>query len=136
MTAAKPHRAISMEEVKKHNTEKDCWIVMHGLVYALPRDFLDKHPGGGDVVTAYAGQECTDAFEDIAHSDNAREWADDFIVGYLEGAEEAGQRKKTPLLKELSAGGMAGGGIDWSLVGGAAAAIAVVAAFAVYKLRQ
>mmetsp|Transcript_69215 Transcript_69215/g.165966 ORF Transcript_69215/g.165966 Transcript_69215/m.165966 type:complete len:134 (+) Transcript_69215:73-474(+) len=129
-------RAISMEEVKKHNSEKDCWIIMHDLVYELPRDFLDKHPGGGDVITVLAGQECTDAFEDIAHSDSAREWADDYIIGYLEGSSQEASSKKTPLLSQLSASGGSGAGIDWTLVAGVTAALAAVTAFLVYKVKK
>jgi len=30
-------RAISPEEVKLHNTERDCWIIVHGKVYDVTK---------------------------------------------------------------------------------------------------
>merc|ERR1719412_2176920 len=81
-------RLITKEELAKHNTENDCWISVHNLVLNLTRDFLDEHPGGPDVITCLAGKDCTQDFEDIAHSDTARDWASKYIVGYREGVED------------------------------------------------
>merc|ERR1711879_125790 len=36
----------------KHNSEKDCWIIVHDLVLDCTKDFLDEHPGGPDVITS------------------------------------------------------------------------------------
>merc|ERR1712060_766138 len=105
---------ISMAEVAKHSTEEDCWMVMHGLVVDLPKSFLDEHPGGPDVVTCLAGKDATQDFEDISHSDTARDWASKFIIGYLdtlEGeAEDAAKTKLIPKNSELSGQGGGGGG--------------------------
>lgn len=35
----------TMEEVGKHRTEKDCWMVIGGKVLDL-KEFLTLHPGG------------------------------------------------------------------------------------------
>jgi cytochrome b involved in lipid metabolism len=36
---------ITMEQVEKHDNEKDCWIVVEKKVYDCTK-FLSDHPGG------------------------------------------------------------------------------------------
>lgn len=82
-------------------------------------------------MTCLAGKDCTSDFEDIAHSDNARDWASKYIVGYLEGIDEdiktAGRIPKTSDLKSTAGSGGGGGG-----VGVLMAVLAVVVAAAAY----
>ena len=47
-------RVISMEELKAHATEADCWILVHGKVYDVTK-FLDEHPGGFDIILSNTG---------------------------------------------------------------------------------
>mmetsp|Transcript_39432 Transcript_39432/g.99222 ORF Transcript_39432/g.99222 Transcript_39432/m.99222 type:complete len:132 (+) Transcript_39432:123-518(+) len=109
MAEQKERREISEAELAKHNTEEDCWIALHDLVLELPKDFLEEHPGGGDVITCLAGKDVTTDYEDIAHSDTAREWTSKYIIGYKEGADEAAKTKLVPKSSEV--GGGAGGGV-------------------------
>mmetsp|Transcript_19752 Transcript_19752/g.35813 ORF Transcript_19752/g.35813 Transcript_19752/m.35813 type:complete len:134 (+) Transcript_19752:61-462(+) len=118
-------RVISKEELSKHNSEKDCWIAVHDLVLNLPEDFLNEHPGGGEVITVLAGKEVTSEFEDIAHSDTAREWANKYIVGVTEGAPPEAQTKLIPKTSEV-AGSAAAGGLGGPLVVAVAVGIAAV----------
>ena len=53
-----------MDEVAKHTTEDDCWVVIHGKVYNMT-PFLDEHPGGVDVILEHAGKDATAPFEAI-----------------------------------------------------------------------
>jgi len=90
---AKALKVISEEEVAKHSSEKDAWVVVHNLVLDLSKggdgNFLDEHPGGPDVVLAYAGKsDCTSDFEDIAHSATARQWANKLVIGVKDGGSE------------------------------------------------
>merc|ERR1719251_330709 len=97
-------RAISEAELAKHNTEKDCWLCVHDLILNLSDEFLSEHPGGPDVITCLAGKDATNDFEDIAHSDSAREWATKLIIGYKEGADEEAKAKSIPKTGELQGG--------------------------------
>uniref|UniRef100_A0A7S2E2J4 Cytochrome b5 heme-binding domain-containing protein n=1 Tax=Alexandrium andersonii TaxID=327968 RepID=A0A7S2E2J4_9DINO len=125
-------RLITAAELAKHNTEKDCWMSIHGLVLDLPKDFLDEHPGGPDVVTCMAGKDATSDFEDIAHSDTAREWASKFIVGYTEDADE--ETKTTKLIpKSSEISGKRGGGGGSAVI--PAIVVVIVAALAFLFLK-
>merc|ERR1719301_130966 len=113
MAPVPARRMITLEEMKKHDKENDCWIAQHGLVLDLTEDFLNVHPGGPEVITSIGGKDVTSDFEDIGHSDSAREWANKYIIGWLEGAEGTEEELKTkemPKTKDVrEAGGGAGG---------------------------
>lgn len=47
------------------------------------RSVPPKHSGGEEVLLDVAGQDATEAFEDVGHSDEARETLDQLIVGTL-----------------------------------------------------
>ncbi|VDD82960.1 unnamed protein product [Mesocestoides corti] len=78
-------RVIRMEEVKQHNKDKDCWIVIHDNVYDVSQ-FLEEHPGGDFTILEHAGAFATEAFEDVGHSESARDLMKKYHVGVL--AEE------------------------------------------------
>eukprot|EP00939_MAST-03C_sp_MAST-3C-sp1_P004128 g4128.t1 len=84
-----------MSEVEKHDSEDDCWIVIEGKVYNVSK-FLDDHPGGPGVITEVAGTDATDPFEDIGHTQKARDDLSTFHIGDLEGYEskKVGKDKK------------------------------------------
>eukprot|EP01061_Rhynchopus_euleeides_P040971 TRINITY_DN7080_c0_g1_i1.p1 TRINITY_DN7080_c0_g1~~TRINITY_DN7080_c0_g1_i1.p1 ORF type:complete len:772 (+),score=379.67 TRINITY_DN7080_c0_g1_i1:49-2316(+) len=52
---------LTYDEVKKHNTPGDLWVIISGKVYDLT-DFAPDHPGGEGVVTEQAGKDCTQEF--------------------------------------------------------------------------
>lgn len=53
-------KTITWEEVQKHNSKKDCWLVVEDKVYDVTK-FIPYHPGGS-LLARYAGQDATDAF--------------------------------------------------------------------------
>eukprot|EP01084_Bolivina_argentea_P138971 244534_1 len=53
-----------MDEVLKHNTIEDCWIVFYDKVYDLS-SFLPFHPGGIPIIAAHAGKVATSIFEQV-----------------------------------------------------------------------
>lgn len=49
------------EEVAKHNTPDSCWCYIGTKVYDIT-SWLDRHPGGRQVLLLAAGRDCTDLF--------------------------------------------------------------------------
>jgi len=49
-------------EVAKHNTDKDCWVILGSAVYDVTK-FLDDHPGGKEAIMLFAGQDATESFD-------------------------------------------------------------------------
>lgn len=63
---------ITYKEVAEHTTKKDLWMVIKDVVFDIS-DFVDEHPGGEEVLIESAGADATEAFDDVGHSDEARE---------------------------------------------------------------
>ncbi|CAN6238812.1 unnamed protein product [Urochloa humidicola] len=78
-------KVYSFEEVAKHNDRKDCWLVIAGKVYDLT-PFMEEHPGGDEVLLACTGKDATADFEDIGHSDSAKELMPQYLIGELDTA--------------------------------------------------
>ncbi|KAG8693208.1 hypothetical protein FRC09_010658 [Ceratobasidium sp. 395] len=76
---------ITLEQLKEHTTKDSFYTLIHGKVYDVTK-FLDEHPGGDEVITAEGGKDATEAFEDVGHSDEAREILQGLYVADFEGA--------------------------------------------------
>ncbi|KAJ1948834.1 hypothetical protein FBU59_001413 [Linderina macrospora] len=76
-------KTYTAEVISKHNTRDDIWVVIHNKVYDITK-FLDEHPGGEEVLLEHAGINATEAFEDIGHSEDARELLEQYLIGDLE----------------------------------------------------
>ncbi|CEF68838.1 Cytochrome b5 [Strongyloides ratti] len=68
------------EEVKEHTTASSCWIIINNQVLDVTK-FLDEHPGGCEVLLEHAGNDATEAFEDVGHSTDARQMLPEYILG-------------------------------------------------------
>jgi len=55
---------ISMDELSKHNTEDDLWVLIHGVVYDFT-DFAHEHPAGFQSIFDLAGEDGTSAFDAV-----------------------------------------------------------------------
>ncbi|KAH9876676.1 hypothetical protein J1614_003808 [Plenodomus biglobosus] len=75
-------KEYTYSDVSEHNTKKDLFIVVHDKVYNVS-GFVDEHPGGEEVMLDVGGQDSTEAFEDVGHSDEARAILDGMLVGTL-----------------------------------------------------
>ncbi|RCH80527.1 hypothetical protein CU098_004320 [Rhizopus stolonifer] len=54
-------KAFTREEVRRHASEDDLWIIIDASVYNMS-SFKDMHPGGVFPILEYAGKDATDAF--------------------------------------------------------------------------
>lgn len=82
------------EDVKKHNDNHSCWLVIHNDVYDVTK-FLNEHPGGEEVLLEQAGKECSEAFEDVGHSTDARELMVKYKIGEIVQNERKPVKQKT-----------------------------------------
>lgn len=48
----------SYDEVAKHASRDDCYVVLYDKVYDVT-DFLPDHPGGTQIILKYAGKDAT-----------------------------------------------------------------------------
>jgi len=86
-------RKITAAEVAEHKSEQDCWLVVRGKVYDVTK-YLDDHPGGVEIVTDLAGQDATEDYDDVGHSDEAHETLEEYLIGELD--DGAGGSAATP----------------------------------------
>ncbi|XP_061957385.1 cytochrome b5-like [Populus nigra] len=71
------------DEISKHNKTKDCWLIISGKVYDVT-SFMDDHPGGDEVLLSSTGKDATNDFEDVGHSDDAREMMEKYVIGEVD----------------------------------------------------
>ncbi|EEH05679.1 predicted protein [Histoplasma capsulatum G186AR] len=75
-------KELTFKELAEHNTKKDLYVTIHDTVYDVS-NFVDEHPGGEEVLLDVGGRDATDAFEDVGHSDEAREILERLQIGKL-----------------------------------------------------
>ncbi|KAF3322445.1 cytochrome b5 isoform A-like protein [Carex littledalei] len=80
---AEEKKVLKFDEVAKHNVAKDCWLIISNKVYDLT-PFMDEHPGGDEVLLAATGKDATNDFEDVGHSNSAREMMAQYYVGDID----------------------------------------------------
>lgn len=87
-------KTFTLDECKRHTSDKDCWLVVHGKVYNVT-DFLEEHPGGYDIILTSAGKDATQDFEEIGHSNSARELLEKYLIGQFAGGDSAPSSRNT-----------------------------------------
>merc|ERR1719181_1770625 len=80
---------MTMEEVAKHNTKTDWWVVVDDKVLDVTK-FLKDHPGGELAILTLAGKDATKEFNMIHPPDVIPKYAPDAIMGNLGGGGGAG----------------------------------------------
>merc|ERR1719249_395113 len=73
---------IPMEEVAKHTSKSDCWVVVAGQVLDVTK-FLGEHPGGELAILTFAGKDATEEFNMIHPPDVIGKYAPDAVIGMV-----------------------------------------------------
>ncbi|KAL2982845.1 hypothetical protein AAZX31_12G009000 [Glycine max] len=76
-------RLISMDEVRKHQTEGQMWTVLKGRVYNIS-PYMKFHPGGVDMLMKAVGKDCTSLFNKYHAWVNAEFLLEKCFVGTLD----------------------------------------------------
>ncbi|CAJ1430640.1 unnamed protein product [Effrenium voratum] len=79
----------SMEEVAKHTSKSDCWVVVSGQVLDVT-SFLGDHPGGELAILTFAGKDATEEFNMIHPPDVIGKYAPDAVIGVVGSGAPAG----------------------------------------------
>ncbi|EGW32801.1 uncharacterized protein SPAPADRAFT_60146, partial [Spathaspora passalidarum NRRL Y-27907] len=67
------HRSVQYftpEQVRQHDTPDDLWMIIYNKVYDVTT-IAKEHPGGIEVLFDCGGEDATESFEDVGHSDYA-----------------------------------------------------------------
>ncbi|KAG1504705.1 hypothetical protein G6F53_010342 [Rhizopus delemar] len=83
-------KLYSFEEVSKHNSREDLWMIIDGKVYDITK-FQDEHPGGEEVLIDEGAKDATGPFEDVGHTDDARKLLEQYYIGDVDPAEPVKQ---------------------------------------------
>ncbi|KAG8757115.1 hypothetical protein FRC14_002377 [Serendipita sp. 396] len=70
------------EEVAKHNTKDDCWVIVDGKVLDVSK-FLPDHPGGEKAILLYAGRDATEEFNMLHDPKVIPRYAPEATIGVL-----------------------------------------------------
>ncbi|XP_070574310.1 uncharacterized protein [Ptychodera flava] len=84
--ASVPPNIYTMSEVCKHCDQQSCWLVINDEVYDVTK-FVEKHPGGPEIIFEYGGSDATDAFTGKGHSQYAYYMLSDYRIGQLAETE-------------------------------------------------
>lgn len=86
--AGEEMKTFTLEEVAKHSTPADCWMVVDGMVYDVsPYIAQQKHPGGAAILDG-CGKDATSIFklrpqDGKPHSEGATNMLSKFMIGQL-----------------------------------------------------
>jgi cytochrome b involved in lipid metabolism len=77
---------LTVEEVKKHTTSSDCWMIINGNVYDVS-NYDVNHPGGSYRIDSFCGKDATQAFDTLdgkgSHSSFANQLLNGMFLGKL-----------------------------------------------------
>lgn len=87
--------ALTVEEVARHSSEQDCWMVISGTVYDISA-YVPEHPSKPSILLPWCGKEATQAYQTKTkgrtHSPQADQQLAQFAIGFIQmGASQSGK---------------------------------------------
>ncbi|VBB18555.1 hypothetical protein YASMINEVIRUS_1018 [Yasminevirus sp. GU-2018] len=81
---------LTFSEIReKYQSSGDCVVVIDGNIYNVT-EFLEKHPGGAEILMEYACCDASQAFGDVGHSQSAKDMLQTFLIGTLNEESQKG----------------------------------------------
>ena len=75
-------KEYTLEEVAKHTSESDCWVIVGDQVLDVT-DFLNDHPGGKKAIMTFAGKDATEEFDMLHDRKVISKYAPKSVIGKL-----------------------------------------------------
>ncbi|KAL3100429.1 hypothetical protein niasHS_001732 [Heterodera schachtii] len=85
-----PHNvrsSVDQDELSKHNSEDDCWILLFDMVYDVTQ-YLEFHPGGVPELMRAAGTDATELFNEIHRWVNHKSMLKSCLIGPFHGKKD------------------------------------------------
>jgi len=112
----KTWRYLREEDVRRHSSYDDCWVIYKGYVYDVT-NFLNQHPGGSNLILSHAGKDVKNILDDSnihQHTDSAYKLLQDFRIGKLiQYQDDINCETKKDIEDEFSMDGWNEEQLDW-----------------------
>lgn len=74
---------MSSKKITWKTIKKNKFLVLNNKVYDT-KNFIDRHPGGSSIIQQWLGKDATEAFNNVYHSERAKEMLKDLYIGDLD----------------------------------------------------
>ena len=96
--------SYTKDEVSKHKTQDDLWLIIDGAVYDVT-EYVDEHPGGVAAIMKNAGGDASEGFHGPQHPSRVMDIVDEYKIGTLvEAAKDKGGTRYKKSGGETAAG--------------------------------
>lgn len=79
---AAPTKQFTRDEVAKHSSEADCWVIIGKEVLDVTK-FLADHPGGKKAIMLFAGKDATEEFDMLHKREVINKYFPEGVIGTL-----------------------------------------------------
>ncbi|KAF7551553.1 hypothetical protein G7046_g7690 [Stylonectria norvegica] len=103
---------FTLQAVSERSAGEHTLIVIDSKVYDIT-SYIEKHPGGDDILHEISGQDASEAFHEVGHSAEAKEALKELEIGDLDVSDLAPLARKP---SKSQASGSFGSAVTFSVV--------------------